>query len=465
MKKLWILGMLALLLSFAAFSTDPPGVVFIGPNGSVNPGVAKAMSQVVLDANGHVDTMKIANLYIGESGAETQVTATAAELNHLDGITSSYAELNILDGCTATYQELNYLDLTGGPGVAQASKAMVLDTNAHIDAVKTAALSIGASGSETAVDSTAAELNYNHSVTPGTASASKTVILDANKGISGLGNVGVSGADKDVTLSPDSSGGNAGAKNEYSGLPRIKLVGIGTMANGTTNTVITDIGDSETPATDWTAIDGDTVMSNDTTYYRQGTASLKMAVAQTATAGDGCTNALGSGDQDWTDDEAFGCWIYSDTALASGDLVLRIADATAAGGYTDVNFPAVTANSWQWAELDVTLGNNNLKDVITDLSIVLSSAGEAKAAAAAFNVYFDFFVKWDVAEEETLGAGIIQDGVLSVTVVDATDSGATSANLAEYTDYFVHYQSGNDAIVIMTDQSGADKVGLALIAY
>jgi hypothetical protein len=38
------------------------------------------------------------------------VTATAAELNTLDGITASVAELNILDGVTSTAAELNILD-------------------------------------------------------------------------------------------------------------------------------------------------------------------------------------------------------------------------------------------------------------------------------------------------------------------------------------------------------------------
>jgi hypothetical protein len=38
------------------------------------------------------------------------VTATAAELNALDGITSTVDELNILDGVTATASELNVLD-------------------------------------------------------------------------------------------------------------------------------------------------------------------------------------------------------------------------------------------------------------------------------------------------------------------------------------------------------------------
>lgn len=39
-----------------------------------------------------------------------QVTATAEELNALDGITSSVSELNILDGVTATAAELNKVD-------------------------------------------------------------------------------------------------------------------------------------------------------------------------------------------------------------------------------------------------------------------------------------------------------------------------------------------------------------------
>lgn len=38
------------------------------------------------------------------------VTATAAELNVMDGVTSTAAELNILDGATVTVAELNKLD-------------------------------------------------------------------------------------------------------------------------------------------------------------------------------------------------------------------------------------------------------------------------------------------------------------------------------------------------------------------
>ena len=42
--------------------------------------------------------------------AGTAITATAAELNTLDGITATVSELNTLDGITATVTELNYTD-------------------------------------------------------------------------------------------------------------------------------------------------------------------------------------------------------------------------------------------------------------------------------------------------------------------------------------------------------------------
>lgn len=290
--------------------------------------------------------------------------------------------------------------------------------------------------------------------------------LDGTLSVAGATTAAAVTTSGDVTVSADATGGNALAVNRFIGVPRIAMAGLGTMANGSTNTVLTDIGDSETPATDWTAVDGDTVMSNDTTYFRQGTASLKMAVAATADDGDGCTNALASGDQDWTDDEGFGFWFMATKALALGDITLQIHDATAGGGFTDVNLPAYTTpNVWVWVELDVTLSNNNLKDVITDLSFTLSAAGAAQALAGAFDVYFDFIVKWDVGEEEALPVSILTDGVLSVIGIDVTSGGAATTALTPYVDYFVHFQSGADAIVMITDQSATDLVGIALYAY
>ena len=60
----------------------------------------------------------------------TAISATAAELNIMDGVTSTTAELNILDGATVVVGEINALDLgSTGTGTAINSKAVVLDAN------------------------------------------------------------------------------------------------------------------------------------------------------------------------------------------------------------------------------------------------------------------------------------------------------------------------------------------------
>ena len=179
------------------------------------------------------------------------VTATTAELNILDGVTSTAAELNTLDGITAVVGELNALDLGAtAVGTAIASKAVILDSNkdytgmrnltisgeldagsldisgdADIDGtLETDALSING----TAVTSTAAELNILDGVTStaaelnaldgitavvgelnaldigstavGTAVASKAVILDSNKDYTGVRNLTISGELDAATL-------------------------------------------------------------------------------------------------------------------------------------------------------------------------------------------------------------------------------------------------------------------------
>jgi hypothetical protein len=93
----------------------------------------------------------------------TAVTATAAELNIMDGVTSTTAELNILDGVTSTAAELNILD-------------GVTSTTAELNILD-------------GVTSTAAELNLVDGITAGTVAASKAVIVDSNKDISGFRNI------------------------------------------------------------------------------------------------------------------------------------------------------------------------------------------------------------------------------------------------------------------------------------
>ena len=81
-------------------------------------GTTTASSGLIVDANKSTSELRTAALYLGTSGSDTLITATAAELNTLDGITSTVAELNLIDGSVA--------------GTVVASKAVVVDSNKDI---------------------------------------------------------------------------------------------------------------------------------------------------------------------------------------------------------------------------------------------------------------------------------------------------------------------------------------------
>ena len=99
----------------------------------------------------------------------TAVTATAAEINTLDGITSSTAELNILDGVTSTAAELNILD-----GVTSTTAELnildgVTSTATELNILDGVTSSTAELNILDGVTSTAAELNILDGVTSTTA--------------------------------------------------------------------------------------------------------------------------------------------------------------------------------------------------------------------------------------------------------------------------------------------------------
>ncbi len=64
-------------------------------------------STTSLEVNDVADATRVDDIKVNE---DVSVTATATEINILDGVTSTTAELNILDGVTSTTAELNILD-------------------------------------------------------------------------------------------------------------------------------------------------------------------------------------------------------------------------------------------------------------------------------------------------------------------------------------------------------------------
>lgn len=283
--------------------------------------------------------------------------------------------------------------------------------------------------------------------TAGAISANGALVVDGTSTLTGAVTVGQA----DVTIPAVTNGGNAGVKNEFIGLPRIKLAGLGSATNGAASGKTVALMD-DTPTGEWVAHDAETTVTANTTYYRAGTTSLGVLFGTGAVAGNGAHDGV---THDYSADESVGMWVMCDTALTAGDLVFTMTDD---GGAQSVNFPAyASSNVWTWAELDISGIADSDKNVVTDVSIALSSAGALVVAGGAVQCYFDGAYKWDSTEEDSLGVSVLRDGVLGV--VNTT----TGASLAEYTDYFVHEQTGNDAVVWITDQSAATPV--VLVAY
>ena len=149
-------------------------------------GISGESSKVKVDVIGHNGSDS--GLHLGG----TLVTATAAELNILDGVTATAAELNILDGVTATAAELNILD---------------------------------------GVTATASEINVLDGVTAGTVTASKALVVDANKDLSAIRNLTVDG---DIILDDGGSikeaGGTAAITIDASG--EVTKIGQDTPSDG-----------------------------------------------------------------------------------------------------------------------------------------------------------------------------------------------------------------------------------------
>ena len=116
-------------------------------------------------STGNFSTLSIGGVAITATAAELNimdgVTATATEINLLDGVTSTTAELNILDGVTSTAPELNLVDGSSA-GTIVNSKAVIYGSAGEVNATT---LQVGG----VSITSTPAELNILDGVTATTA--------------------------------------------------------------------------------------------------------------------------------------------------------------------------------------------------------------------------------------------------------------------------------------------------------
>ena len=107
----------------------------VGPTGNLL--LDACGPDIVVGSNNSFDISGHDGLSVGLKLAGNLVTASASELNVLDGITVTTAQLNsiaggpVFNGLTATVDELNYNDITT-KGIAEACKSTVLDNSKNI---------------------------------------------------------------------------------------------------------------------------------------------------------------------------------------------------------------------------------------------------------------------------------------------------------------------------------------------
>ena len=169
----------------SAFST---GVTAVG-----TPGNAGAYTQVKLEQDAPDTLYYYCSSHSGMGGeidskatvsslSDLSVTATAAELNIMDGVTATTAELNYVDGVTSAIQtQIDTKAAIAGPTFTGTLAAPTINAST---ALQIGGVAITSTAAELnildGVTATTAELNYLDITTLGLTAASKAVTADAN---------------------------------------------------------------------------------------------------------------------------------------------------------------------------------------------------------------------------------------------------------------------------------------------
>jgi len=129
----------------------------------VTAGTQAAGKAVVADSNVNTGVSKVTQLHIGTSGSETQVTATGAELNLLDGSVSTSAQASVAVIADANLK-INFGLIGGGAAVSASGLLAGVGTSANPVTTSTANakwLEIRAQTTATSGDNRLAYLRYD----------------------------------------------------------------------------------------------------------------------------------------------------------------------------------------------------------------------------------------------------------------------------------------------------------------
>jgi hypothetical protein len=110
-------------------------------------------------------------------------------------------------------------------------------------------------------------------------------------------------------------------------------------------------------------------------------------------------------------------------------------------------------NEWHWVELDITAACNSECSGVDGIEFLATSQGAGAGVLDDVVMNIDQIAVWVDADETAIGdiqVGGLIDFSTGLTT-PSTSGGQTQA--VEWTDYFINYQSGADAIIPIVDLS------------
>ena len=366
-------------------------------------GTLTASSAIITNAQNHVDAVKTTGLYLGASGSAVQVTASAAELNKLDGATSSTAELNVLtgitsstselnklDGVSSTTAQLNYVDVSAG--ALTASKALVADSMSTIDIIKTNAFHLNG----VQVTSSAAELNLLDGITAidtdlSTVAGTHTTLVSALAAKTYIDNTRSGLEVKDSVVAATTANLTAGYNNG--------TVGVGaTLTNSGSQVAI--------------AIDGISLTTDDRVLIKDQTTATQNGVYKVTVVGNGSTNWVltRTTDADTVAEFNSGVFFFVEKGTENADNGFVMSqDTTISWGTTDITFSQFSGAG------QITAGNGLAKS--GDTLTVNTGTG---ITVTSDNIFID--TAW-TGQAAITTVGTIGTGTWNGTAISATKGG------------------------------------------
>jgi hypothetical protein len=346
----------------------------------------QTLSNKTISYTDNTITVQVANV--------SDLTASASELNTLDGITASTAELNVLDGITATTTELNYVD-----GVTSGIQGQ-LDDKAPLD-------SPALTGTPTA-PTAAAGTNSTQVATTAYADAAVAALVDSAPATLDTLNELAAALQDNPDIISDLQDIAAGKQDTLTAGSNIDITGSTISVTGlSTDDVAEDAGNK---------------------YFTD-----QRALDATAAAYDVVGSAAGALEQanDYTDGEITTALT---TAQGYADTAEQNAEATAQAALDDV-----LDSTTPFTEL-------NLNDVAKQVAATTGNI----ATAAATTAY-----SWAAADFRSAKFVVKAKNGVHTQVSDLVVTLDTSNNVA-VSEYGITYSNGTELAAVTADYSGSD---------